>query len=307
MTPIRVAVIGAGGIAGRHIANLAWFPGVRLVGVADPLIEAAEGQARRVAGTRAFADWREMLDKVPADALLICVPPFAHGEPELGAVERGLPFFVEKPIATDLPTAERIGRAVAESGLVTAVGYHWRYLDIVERAAELLAEKPAHLAMGYWWDATPPRDWWVRQATSGGQIVEQTTHIFDLARHLLGEARVVSTVVRHVPGRERAFPDADVADASVVSVVFDSGADRRVRQHAPAALGASRRPAPRERRDGPRAVGSRADGRRGPRPSCHAPTVAIRSSRSCATSSTRRPAARTGSGHRSPRRCERSV
>lgn len=224
MTPIRVAVIGAGGIAGRHIANLAWFPGVRLVGVADPLIEAAEGQARRVAGTRAFADWREMLDKVPADALLICVPPFAHGEPELGAVERGLPFFVEKPIATDLPTAERIGRAVAESGLVTAVGYHWRYLDIVERAAELLAEKPAHLAMGYWWDATPPRDWWVRQATSGGQIVEQTTHIFDLARHLLGEARVVSTVVRHVPGRERAFPDADVADASVVSVVFDSGA-----------------------------------------------------------------------------------
>ena len=39
MTPIRAAVIGAGGIASRHIANLAWFPGVRLVAVADPVID----------------------------------------------------------------------------------------------------------------------------------------------------------------------------------------------------------------------------------------------------------------------------
>jgi predicted dehydrogenase len=123
-----------------------------------------------------------------------------------------------------MATAEQIATAVAERNLVTAVGYHWRYLDTTERAAELLVDKPAHLAMGYWLDSTPPRAWWVRQATSGGQIVEQTTHIFDLARHLVGEAEVVSTIVRHAPGRDRGFPDADVADASVASVVFESGA-----------------------------------------------------------------------------------
>lgn len=224
MMPLRVAVIGAGGIATRHLANLAWFPGVRLVGVADPQVEAAEAQARRVAGAGAFADWRVMLDTIEPDALLICVPPFAHGAPELAAVDRGLPFFVEKPIGVDLAVAERVGAAVASRGLVTSVGYHWRYLDTVERAAELLAERPPHLVMGYWWDSTPPRAWWVRQSTSGGQIVEQTTHIIDLARHLVGEARVVSTITRHAPDRERAFPEADVADASLASVIFDSGA-----------------------------------------------------------------------------------
>jgi predicted dehydrogenase len=224
MTPLRVAAIGAGGIATRHLANLAWFPGVRLVGVADLQVEAAEAQARRVAGARVFPDWRAMLDDVRPDALLICVPPFAHGEPELAAVERGVPFFVEKPIGVDLDAAERIGAAVASRGLVTSVGYHWRYLDTVERAAELLAEHPPQLVMGYWWDATPPRAWWVRQSTSGGQIVEQTTHIFDLARHLVGEATVVGTITRQVPDRERAFPDADVADASLASVVFETGA-----------------------------------------------------------------------------------
>jgi predicted dehydrogenase len=224
MMPLRVAAIGAGGIARRHIANLAWFPGARLVGIADPDLAAADSLARHVAGTRTFGDWREMLDKLTPDAVLIFVPPFAHGEPELAAAERNLPFFVEKPIATDGATAERIAAAVTARSLVTAVGYHWRYLDTTERAAELLADAPAHLVMGYWWDSTPPRAWWVRQATSGGQMVEQTTHIFDLARLLVGEAQVVSTTVRTVPGRQHAFEGADVPDASIANLVFDSGA-----------------------------------------------------------------------------------
>src|SRR5436190_15151604 len=206
---IRVAVIGAGGIAGRHIANLDAFPGVRLVGVADPIPGAAAGHARRVAGARAFADWREMLDRVDPDALLICVPPFAHGEPELNAIERGLPFFVEKPIAADLETAERVAAAITRSQLVTAVGYHWRYLDTTERAAELLSSNPAQLAIGYWWDSTPPRAWWVRQATSGGQLVEQSTHIVDVARQLVGEIESVSMLARRVPNREQPFDGAD--------------------------------------------------------------------------------------------------
>jgi predicted dehydrogenase len=224
MTPLRIAVIGAGGIARRHVANLSWFPGARLVGIADPDLTAADSLARHVAGTKTFANWRQMLDKVAADAVMIFVPPFAHGEPELAAADRDLPFFVEKPIAADLATAERIAEAVIAHDLVTAVGYHWRYLDTTERAAELLAASPAQLVMGYWWDATPPRAWWVRQATSGGQMVEQTTHIFDLARVLVGEAEVVSTTVRRAPGRRYEFAEADVADASIANLVFETGA-----------------------------------------------------------------------------------
>jgi predicted dehydrogenase len=224
MTPLRVAMIGAGGIAARHVANLEWFPGVRLVGVADPDASAADSIGRRVAGARCFTDWREMLDRVTPDAVLICVPPFAHGELEIGVLERGLPFFSEKPIAADLATAETVAAAVAKAGVVTAVGYHWRYLDTTDRAAELLDANHAQMVLGFWWDATPPRAWWVRQQTSGGQMVEQTTHLFDLARHLLGEATVVSTIARHAPGRVSDFPEADVPDASIASVVFDSGA-----------------------------------------------------------------------------------
>ena len=222
---LRIGVVGAGGIASRHIGNLVEDPRAAVVAVADPALARAEEQAAR-AGARPYADWRAMLDGERLDALLVCVPPFAHGPPETAAAELGLPFFVEKPIAADLDTAERIGRAVEQARLVTAVGYHWRSLDITDRAAELLAERPAHLVTGYWLDATPPRDWWVRRQTSGGQIVEQTTHVVDLARRLVGEPAAVAGLAAHVARREPAFPesDADVADATIATVRIATGA-----------------------------------------------------------------------------------
>lgn len=221
MTPIRVGLIGAGIIATRHLGNLMTFDDVRVAAVADPVDERARDLAGR-AGATAYADAGEMLDREPLDAVYICVPPFAHGVPEAAVLERDLPFFVEKPLAVDLETAETIAREVAARGLVTAAGYHWRYLDITERARELLRDNPARLALGYWLDFTPPPPWWTHQSLSGGQIVEQTTHIFDAARLLVGEVTHVSAVAIRPP--RTAFPDADIASASVATLHFASGA-----------------------------------------------------------------------------------
>ena len=219
--PTRVGFIGAGIIARRHLGNLLGFDDVRVTAVADPAIERAEELASR-SGGRAFSDFRAMLDEESLDAVYICVPPFAHGEPEHAVLDRGLPFFVEKPIAVDAATATAIGDRVESAGVPTAVGYHWRYLDIVERAQELLAARPARLAVGYWLDATPPPQWWRHEAESGGQMVEQTTHIFDVARLLLGEAVAVSAMASRTERDE--FPDADVEDVSVATVRYGSGA-----------------------------------------------------------------------------------
>jgi glycosyltransferase involved in cell wall biosynthesis len=90
----------------------------------------------------------------------------------------------------------QIAQAVAAHNLITAVGYHWRFLDTVEEAQELLAANPPALALGYWLDATPPPAWWRKEQQSGGQMVEQTTHIFDLARVLVGDVPVAGWVGR---------------------------------------------------------------------------------------------------------------
>ncbi len=221
MIKTRIGFIGAGGIASRHLGDLLGFEDVQVVALADPATERAQEQAARCGG-KVYADYRQMLDNEQLDALYICVPPFAHGGPELAAVERGLPFFVEKPLAVTGEAAQQIADAVAAKGLVTAVGYHWRYLDTVAEAQELLAQNPARLALGYWLDSTPPPAWWRHQAESGGQMVEQTTHIFDLARLLIGD---VEQVYASGATKKRAqFPDLDLFDVTAATLNFAGGA-----------------------------------------------------------------------------------
>ena len=224
----RIGFIGAGGIAHRHLGVLDRFEDVEIAAFADPAIERAQAAAERF-GAAAFADVEAMLDAQPLDALYICVPPFAHGAPEQAALARRLPFFVEKPVALDLAAAETVARAVKEQGLVTGVGYHWRYLDTVEEVTGLLAQNPARFLSGYWLDATPPPAWWWRQDQSGGQMNEQTTHIVDLARTLVGEVVQVFGLAGHTPRLD--FPGLDVATASTASLKFASGAVGNIGLH----------------------------------------------------------------------------
>jgi predicted dehydrogenase len=217
----RVGFVGAGIIANRHVGNLLAFEDVQVAAVADLVPDRATTLAAR-AGCPAYADLDHMLDRESLDAVYICVPPYAHGAPEQAVIARGLPFFVEKPLAVDLATAEDIAQRVRGTDLVTGTGYHWRYLDITEQARELLASKPAHLALGYWLDFTPPPEWWVVEARSGGQLVEQTTHIFDLARLLVGDVTRVYAAGRRLS--RPAFPQADIDVVSTATLHFASGA-----------------------------------------------------------------------------------
>ena len=221
MAQTRIGFIGAGSIANRHLGNLLSFDDVRVAAIADVRLEQAQETAQRC-DAHAYGDLTEMLERESLDACYICVPPFAHGAPEAAMIERDLPFFVEKPLAADFEAAAVIAREIDAHNLVTAVGYHWRYLDTTERARELLARNPAHLALGYWLDGTPPPRWWIKEGLSGGQMVEQTTHIFDLARVLVGDVTRVYAATEKIA--RPAFPEADVPVVSVATLHFASGA-----------------------------------------------------------------------------------
>jgi predicted dehydrogenase/glycosyltransferase involved in cell wall biosynthesis len=220
MRRTRIGMIGAGLIAHRHLGNLIEFEDVEVAAIADPDTERARALASRCEAS-AYRGHDEMLASERLDALYICVPPFAHGAPELAAIDAGLPFFVEKPLAYDLETAEAIAERLEVRDLVTGVGYHWRYLDVYGRARELLADNPARLALGYWLDARPPTSWWAQRALSGGQTIEQTTHVLDLARTLVGEVTSVYAVGARVEDVEA---DGDVDDVTTATLRFETGA-----------------------------------------------------------------------------------
>jgi myo-inositol 2-dehydrogenase / D-chiro-inositol 1-dehydrogenase len=219
MTATRVGLIGAGGVASRHARVLTGLPQVQVAGVTDVVPAAAERLADEV-GSRAVPDVGALLSE-GLDAVYVCVPPFAHGPAERAVIDAGLPLFVEKPIALNLDVACEIDRLIAERNIRTAVGHHWRYLGIVERARALLADRPIRLVTGAWLDKVPPVAWWPHRDRSGGPVVEQAAHVLDLARHLAGEVTAVTAAGNGTPPP---VDGADVDGATAATLRFAGGA-----------------------------------------------------------------------------------
>ncbi|QLQ35545.1 Gfo/Idh/MocA family protein [Micromonospora robiginosa] len=216
---MRVGLVGAGGVAQRHARVLTGFEDVELLGVTDVAPEAARALAGTYGG-RIFSDVAELLAAGP-DAVYVCVPPFAHGPAEEAVVAAGVPMFVEKPVAVDLETAERIGGLVERAGLRTGVGHHWRYLHVVEEARRLLADRPVRMVNGAWLDKVPPVAWWARRDRSGGPVVEQAAHVLDLVRLLAGE---VTEVTAYGDGTPPPVDGADIDSVTAATLRFASGA-----------------------------------------------------------------------------------
>ncbi|MGC4846486.1 Gfo/Idh/MocA family protein [Micromonospora sp. DT15] len=219
MRNCRVGLVGAGGVAQRHARVLAEFDDVELVGVTDVAPETASALAAQHGG-RAFADVAALLD-ADLDAVYVCVPPFAHGPAEEAVIEAGVPMFVEKPVAVDLSTAERIADLVARRGLRTAVGHHWRYLSVLDQARDLLADRPVRMVSGAWLDKVPPVAWWSRRDRSGGPVVEQAAHVLDLIRVLAGE---VTEVTAYGNGTPPPVDGADIDSVTTAALRFADGA-----------------------------------------------------------------------------------
>ena len=206
---MRVAVLGTGGVATRHLGVLTTLEDVEVVAHLSAVPGRAQAQAARWGG-RAYDKLDELLDQTCPEAVWVCLTPDRHGGPEETLIERGIPFLVEKPLSGDLETAERIAARLAQRPLITGVGYKFRALDTLPRLRELLAERPARLILAAWHDVTPSPAWWRDPGRSGGQVVEQATHLVDLARALVGEGEILSAQLS-APRSDTGLPQASVA------------------------------------------------------------------------------------------------
>ncbi len=154
--------------------------------------------------------------------MFICVPPFVHGPVEDACIAAGLHLFVEKPVALAVATARNIDAAAKAKGLVTAAGYHWRYMGATDLTRELAAREELGFVITHFLGGVPGTPWWRRLAKSGGQIVEQATHLVDLARYFCGEVASVtaagSRTIMH-----RRLEGHDIWDTQTASLTFESG------------------------------------------------------------------------------------
>ena len=218
---IRLGFVGTGGIAQGHMQRLTGIEGVEAAGHYDVLAERAESSAEKWGG-KAYGSVEALVGEGNLDGAVVCTPPFAHGEAvEQPICEAGLPFLIEKPVAVDMATARQVEAWAKEKDLATVVAYKYRWDDHVNKARDMLADKTIGLVHGDFWGGLPGVPWWRVMAESGGQFVEQTTHIVDLARYLAGE--VTSVQAFYALRGLQDVENLDVPDVGTVNMTFGSG------------------------------------------------------------------------------------
>ncbi|MCL2096757.1 MAG: Gfo/Idh/MocA family oxidoreductase [Oscillospiraceae bacterium] len=222
---LKAAVVGCGGISNWHFSRVKDYEDVEYVGFYDIKKERAEKMADAAKQGKAFDCYISMLDESKPDILYVCVPPDQHGMIELEAIKRGIHMMIQKPIATDVAVAEKICDLATQHEIIISVGHQDRYLDLVDPMREFLKDRHIGLINGAWVGGIPMVYWWVRRSTSGGQVVEQNIHLYDMLRYLIGEPVTVYTAGGKGMVKPHTLPiiGYDVEDYTATTVTFRNG------------------------------------------------------------------------------------
>ncbi len=122
MADLRAGLIGLGMMGRHHGRVLKSLPGVELAAVADPA-----GDPHGVAGGLDVGSSVQHLIDAGIDYAMVAVPTAYHEQVALALAEAGIHAMIEKPLAPDVASAERVAKAFADKGLVGAVGHIERY------------------------------------------------------------------------------------------------------------------------------------------------------------------------------------
>jgi len=219
---LNIGLVGTGWFSKVHSKILYNFPEVKFKAVCGTSKEKADSFASDFTDVRGYANLTDMLDGENLDAVYISVPPFAHGEIEIALIERGIPFFVEKPLGTNIETPQHILKEIEKKSLITSVGYHFRYMDSTRKLKSLLSDYQVGMVLGQWSGSMPLVPWWRNQEGSGGQLIEQTTHIVDLLRFVCGEVEEVSSYFGNRVMHNQ-VDSVTVADVGTVNLKLSNG------------------------------------------------------------------------------------
>jgi predicted dehydrogenase len=137
----RIGVIGAGWwAAANHLPALKANPDCDIVAVNR--LGATELEEIRATFDIAlsFEDWREMLESVPMDGVVIASPHPLHHEHAAAALARGCHVVVEKPMTTSAASARDLVARARAAGREIVIPSGWNFKDWTSEARRLVQD-----------------------------------------------------------------------------------------------------------------------------------------------------------------------
>jgi UDP-N-acetyl-2-amino-2-deoxyglucuronate dehydrogenase len=245
---MKAAVVGLG-IGHGHCAGYLQSPHAELAAVCDLMPE----RLARVGGTFEQGSWRDLrqlytsellgrkweeigvktytsledlLEDQSIEIVSLCTPDHTHADLAVRILRSGRHLLMEKPLALSLAQADSIGRALASSNCSFAVDYEFRLNPAIVQLRRLVEEGITGEVQAftlYHFRRPFKRDKWQKwiqkRESSGGLIVEETSHWLDLLRFLTGKE--VTSLSCRTSGS--IHPDFDFEDIAFIQGSLSAG------------------------------------------------------------------------------------
>jgi predicted dehydrogenase len=221
---LGVGVIGFGWLGQAHSRSLLRIPTLfaerefdaELVVCGDTLPERRDEAVGSFGFARSTADWRAVVDDPAVDVVIVSAPNMLHVELVEAAAAAGKHVFCEKPVGGTPEQTVRAEKAARAAGVISGVGYNYRWAPLVQYARRLIADgrlgeitnyRGRFFSM-YGSDPLGVLSWRFLVDEAGyGVTTDLMSHSVDLAHLLLGPIiRVVGTTETFI--RERPLPVA---------------------------------------------------------------------------------------------------
>ncbi len=240
--PVRVGIVGTGGMAAAHAQAYARIPECRVVACCD--IDAAKARAfaakHGIAAT--FPSLDALLGDGGVDAVSVVTPDAFHCPASLAILKAGKHVLCEKPLATSAADARRMARAAAKAGTIAMVNFTYRDFPAIHAVAEKVRSgalgELRHISGRYFqdwlcgdhwgpWDSTPAWLWRLSTAHgSKGVLGDIGVHLIDFASYPAGRVTAVDCrlkTFRKTPARVGKYV-FDANDSALITATFESGA-----------------------------------------------------------------------------------
>jgi predicted dehydrogenase len=200
--PIRLLIVGTGGMAKHHADRFAAIPGVTLVAGIDTNAERLQAFNEAHDIPRGFASVQEALDWGEFDAVTNVTPDAVHYVTTLPFLAAGKHVMCEKPLAANHAHAAEMAQAASLAGVVNMVNLTYRNVAAINEAARLVAEgaigEVRHFEASYlqsWltqpaWGEWSTSSTWLWRLSKGhgsmGVLGDVGVHILDFATFAAG-------------------------------------------------------------------------------------------------------------------------
>lgn len=135
MKNIKVGVIGTGAMGKHHVRVYSMLKGVELVGIYDKNSDHLDFLADTY-GAKVFDDMNSLLKEV--DAVTVATPTITHYEIGRLCLTQGIHTLMEKPIAIDSESGEKLCEIAEKNKTVLAVGHIEQYNPAVIEVEKIL-------------------------------------------------------------------------------------------------------------------------------------------------------------------------